>query len=209
MLQLHLSDQQFNTLAPGRPRCHFKTAMSISFLPEACMAIGYCCCLGLSVRPCVNHLLVRAITRDLFKLGSPNLNHRCKRPWLRSLLFWGVIDLYLQGQINLQSQNLPHFELVRPITHHLFKLGPPNLDQMFKIPWLRSLLFWGLIGLDMSNLTYFQNPVYLHCFCVFEIFVRLTKRDENVVCSTSYMAAHVNVCPQGRVMGRGTVELYL
>ena len=51
----------------------------ISFLPEASMAIGYCRCLRLSVRPCVNHLLVRAITRDPFKLGSPNLNHRCKR----------------------------------------------------------------------------------------------------------------------------------
>ena len=145
------------------------------FLPEACMAIGYCRCLRLSVRPCVNHLLVRTITRDPFKLGSPNLNHRCKRPWLRSLLFCGVIDLYLQGQIYIRSQNLPHFELVRAITHHPFKLGLPNLDQMFKIPWLRSLLFWGLIELYMSNLTYFQNHVYLHRFCVFEIFVRLAK----------------------------------
>ena len=42
---------------------------------------------------------VRAITHHPFKLGSPNLDHRCKRPWLRSLLFWGVIDLDLQGQI--------------------------------------------------------------------------------------------------------------
>ena len=39
---------------------------------------------------------VRAITHHPFKLGSPNLDHRCKRPWLRSLLFWGVIDLDLQ-----------------------------------------------------------------------------------------------------------------
>ena len=139
------------------------------------MAIGYCRCLRLSVRPCVNHLLVRTITRDPFKLGYPNLNHRCKRPWFRSLLFCGVIDLYLQGQINLRSQNLPHFELVRAITHHSFKIGPPNLDQMFKIPWLRSLLFLGLIELDMSNLTHFQNHVYLHRFWVFEIFVRLAK----------------------------------
>ena len=102
-------------------------------------------CVCVSVSLCVNHLLVRAITQDPFKLGSPNLKHRCKRPWLRSLLFWGVIDLYLQ------RQNLPHFELVRAITHHLFKLGPPNLDQRCKIPWLRSLLFWGLIEFDMSN----------------------------------------------------------
>ena len=173
------------------------------------MAIGYCRCLRLSVRPCVNNLLVRAITRDPFKLGSPNLNHRCKRPWLRSLLFWGVIDFNLQGQIYIRSQNLPHFERVRAITHHPFKLGPPNLDQMCKIPWLRSLLFWGLIELDMSNLTYFQNLVYLGRFWVFEIFVRLAKMDENRICSTSYMAAHIYVRPQSRVMDHGTVELYL
>ena len=70
-----------------------------TFLPEACMAIGYCRCLRLSVRLCVNHLLVRAITWDPFKLGLPNLDQRCKRPCLRSLKFWGAIDLDLQGQI--------------------------------------------------------------------------------------------------------------
>ena len=173
------------------------------------MAIGYCRCLRMSLRPCVNHLLVRAIIRDPFNLWSPNMNHRCKRPWLRSLLFFGVIDLYFQGQIYLRSQNLPHFEIVRTIIHHPFKLGPPNLDQMCKIHWLRSLLFWGLLQLDKSNLTYFQNHVYLHRFCVFEIFVRLAKTDENRVCSTSYMDTHIYVRPHGRVMDRGTVEFYL
>ena len=48
-----------------------------------------CFCLCPSVHPCVNHELVRVITHHPFKLGSPNLYHRCKRPWLRSLLFWG------------------------------------------------------------------------------------------------------------------------
>ena len=56
-------------------------------------------CVCLCVRPSGNHLLVRTITQHPFKLGSPNLHHRCKRPWLRSLLFWGVIDLDLQGEI--------------------------------------------------------------------------------------------------------------
>ena len=124
---------------------------SVDFYPRPVLAFGYCRCLRLCVSLCVNHLLVRAITRDPFKLGSPNLKHSCKRPWLRSLLFWGGIDLYLQGQIYLQSQNLPHFELVRAITRHPFKLGPPNLDQRCKIPWLGYLLFWGFIELDMSN----------------------------------------------------------
>ena len=73
-----------------------------TFLPEACMAIGYYCCLRLSVRPCVNHLLVCAITQDPFKLGSPNLNHRYKRPWLRSLLF---CDWPLPSRSKLSSKS--------------------------------------------------------------------------------------------------------
>ena len=122
-----------------------------TFYLRPVLAFGYCRCLRLCVSLCINHLLGHVITRDRFKLASLNLKHRCKRPWLTSLLFWGVIDLYLQGQICLQSQDLPHFELGRAITHHPFKLRPPNLDQRCKIPWLRSLLFWGLIELDMSN----------------------------------------------------------
>ena len=39
------------------------------------------------VRVSVNHELISAITNQLFKLGSPNLDQRCERPWLRSLLF--------------------------------------------------------------------------------------------------------------------------
>ena len=65
----------------------------------ACVCVCVCPCVCVCVSLCVNHLLVRAITRDPFKLGSPNLDQRCKRPWLRSLLFLGVIDLDLQGQI--------------------------------------------------------------------------------------------------------------
>ena len=38
-------------------------------------------------------------TYQLFKLGSPNLDQRCKRPWLKSILFYGAINLGLQGQI--------------------------------------------------------------------------------------------------------------
>ena len=41
-----------------------------------------------SIRPSVTKF-VRAITQHPPKLGSPTLDHRCKRPWLKSLLFWG------------------------------------------------------------------------------------------------------------------------
>ena len=77
-----------------------------SFVPEASFGLRVlslpayvCVCVCLFVCLCVNHLLVRAITRDPFKLGSPNLDQRCKIPWLISLLFWWAIDLDLHGQI--------------------------------------------------------------------------------------------------------------
>ena len=66
--------------------------IAIPFLPEASFGLWVLsspASVCVSVCVCVNHLLVRAITRDPFKLGTPNLDQRCKRPWLRTLLFWG------------------------------------------------------------------------------------------------------------------------
>ena len=101
------------------------------FYPRPVLAFGYCRCLRVCVcvRVSVSHEFIRAITHQPFKLGSPNLDQRCKRPSLRALLFCGMIDRDLQGQIELQSQNLPHFELVHAITHHQLKLQFPNLEQ--------------------------------------------------------------------------------
>ena len=114
-----------------------------SFLPEASFGLrilsspasvflSVCLCV------CINHLLVRTITHQPFTLESPNLDERRKTPWLRCLLFLGVIDLDL------------HFELVRTITFRSFKLESPNLDQKCILVRLRSLLFWGLIDLDLQ-----------------------------------------------------------
>ena len=126
---------------------------------SVCVSVRVWLCV--CVCQCVNHLLVRTITRDPFKLGSPNLDQRCKRPWLRSPLFWGVIDPELQGQIQLRSQNLPHFELFHTITHCPFKPGSPNLDQRWKIAWLRSLLFWVAIDLDLLGQIWFKKSNFL------------------------------------------------
>ena len=80
--------------------------LSTTLLPEASYGLrvlslpaSVCVCVCMCVCVSVNHEFVRAITHHPFKLRSPNLDHRCKRPWLRSLLFWGVIDLDLQGRI--------------------------------------------------------------------------------------------------------------
>ena len=68
----------------------------------ACVCVCVCVCLSVCV--CVNHLLVCAITRDPFKLGSPNLDHRCKRPWLRSLFIFGG-DWSWPSRLNLASKS--------------------------------------------------------------------------------------------------------
>ena len=87
------------------------------FWPSGIVVACVCVCVCLSV----NHQLVRAVTHQPFKLERPNLDQRCKSPFLRSLLFFGTTDLEVQGQIELKCQNLPHFALVRVINHHQLK----------------------------------------------------------------------------------------
>ena len=116
------------------------------------LAFGYCRCLCVFVYVCVSvhQEFVRAITHQPFKLGSPNLDQRCKRPWLRALLFCGMIDRDLQGQIELQSQNLPNSQLVHAITHHQLKLQFLNLEQKCILALFRSLPILGLIEIDLQ-----------------------------------------------------------
>ena len=67
--------------------------------PRPVLAFG-CCCLHLCVCQSVCQSL--ACPRDNsgpVQVGSQNLDQRCKKTWLRSLLFCGAIDLDLQGQI--------------------------------------------------------------------------------------------------------------
>ena len=146
-----------NIILSVRPSMHFCDhdvyLDKQTFYQRPVLASGYCRCLRLCVYVCLSVCVCQSFpcprnNSDPFKLGSPNLDQRCQRRWLRSLLFSGLIDPDLQGQIKLESSNLPHFEAVRAITHHPFKLGSPNSDQRCKIIWLRSLTFWGAIDLQ-------------------------------------------------------------
>ena len=67
----------------------------------------------------------------------------------------------VQGNLVLKSQNLPHFQLVCTIIHYSFKLGSPNLDQRWKVAWLRSLLFWVAINLDLKGQIWFKKSNFL------------------------------------------------
>ena len=142
------------------------------FYPRPVLAFRYCRCLRLcvceSVCLCVHVCLyqsglVRTITHHSFRLESPNFIQRCKRPWLRCLLIFGMINLDLQGEIELKSQILPHFQLVRPITHPPFKIKSPNLDQKCILAQLRSLLILDLIGLSILKPIFLPNLFALFC----------------------------------------------
>ena len=61
-----------------------------------------------------------------------------------------MIDRDLQGQIELQSQNLPNFELVHAITRHQLKLQFLNLEQKCILALSRSLPILGLIEIDLQ-----------------------------------------------------------
>ena len=133
------------------------------FLPRPVLAFGYCRCLRLSISPSFTKL-VRAITHYPFKRWSPNLNQRCKRPWWRSLLFCGTIDRDFQGQTELQSQHLPHFELVHAITHHQLKLQFPNLEQKCILALFRSLPILSLVEIDLPIQFLILNPEQIELF---------------------------------------------
>ena len=112
------------------------------------LAFGYCRCLCVCVS--VNHKLVHVIINQPLKLESPNLDQRCKRPWLRSLLFLGQLTLNFKVKLNLKSQNLLHFQLVHVISHHQLKSVFPNFDQKYILALLRSLLILGWIDPDVQ-----------------------------------------------------------
>ena len=82
-------------------RCPYRH-IYMSFYPRPVLAFGYCRCLRLSVcvsvcvrQPwaCPRHKSPRVQARTT-KFGQ-----KVQTTWLRSLLFWGAIDLDLQGQI--------------------------------------------------------------------------------------------------------------
>ena len=129
--------------------CFARTNKIQFYYQRPVLAFGYWRCLRLSVSPSVTKF-VHAITHYPFKLGSPNLDPRCKRPCLKSLLFCGTIYCDLQGQIELQSQNVYLFELVHAITHHQLKLQFSNLEQKCILALLRSLPNLGLIEIDLQ-----------------------------------------------------------
>ena len=97
-----------------------------------------CVCLCVCVRPCVNHEFVRAITPHPFKPGTPNLDHRCKRPWLRSLfVFLGDWPWPSRSNLTSKSQFTPFWacpcDNSSPVQTRTTKFGPEVQNTLVKI----------------------------------------------------------------------------
>ena len=188
------------------------------------------------VRVCINHLLVRTITHHPVKLESPNLVYRSKRPFKVPIVLRGDRPWPPRSNLTwkLNFTSLPEAVLaygychrlclcvgvylyvcqlliVRTITHHTFQLESPDLDEKVQNSLLKVPI---VLGADwarpsMSNLTSFQNSVYFHHFCVFEIFVRHAKMEFVELLHIAHGAAHILIpiyaCRQGRAMDRETI----
>ena len=74
------------------------------FYPRPVLALGYCRCLRLCVRVSVCLFVCQSLACPRDNSGPvqariAKFGPKCKRPWLRSLLFYGLIYLDLQGQL--------------------------------------------------------------------------------------------------------------
>ena len=119
-------------------------------------------------RPCVNEF-VRAIIHRPFKLGSPYYDYMCKRTWLRFLLFCGVIDLDLQGQVELKMKSYPIWACPRdnsPLTEvRISKFGPQMHISTAKIPINIGLDWtWPMKSIFITNWDFI-------CIVIFSIYL--------------------------------------
>ena len=123
-----------------------------------------CRCLRLCVSVCVCPSVAKfadMITHHPFKLGSPHLEQRCKRPCLRSLLFCRAIDFDLQFKVkfNLEKSKFTPF---CACPHHNSSPVQARITKMpivFKIP---TFLRHGWPWPSRSNLNFKCQNFWFH-----------------------------------------------
>ena len=126
-------------------------------------------CICGSVCPCVC-VCVYQSRACLHDNSLPNLDQTCKTPWLRSLSFWWWSTLTFKVKFNLKNRILPHFELVRTITHQSFKLGSPNIGLKMYLITVKIPTNFGLDWFDLhfhfQSWNLFLYQMYLCSFCI-------------------------------------------
>ena len=96
-------------------------------------------------------------------LGSPNLDHRCNRPCLWPLLFWGWFTLISNVKFNLRVKIYPILSLWTcaldnspQIEVRIFKFGPIMHLITVKVP----IDFWDWLTLILSFMFNFQPVIF-------------------------------------------------
>ena len=108
----------------------------------------------------------------------------------------------LEASIGLRVLSLPGSVcvcvstfFVRTITHLTFQLELSNLDQKIQQILLKCPIVFGVDWPwpSRSNLTSFQNSVYLHRFCVLKYLWDLHKNGSFLNCCPAQMIPHICV----------------
>ena len=150
------------------------------FYPRPVLAFGYCRCLRLSVRPCVNHLLVRAITQDLFKLWSPNWASRSN---LTSKSKFTLLWACLQDNSS-------------PVQTRINKFGPEGQNTLIKIPIVLGVDWtWEVKFNLISKSCLFASP-----FASLK-YLQGMQKQSLLNCSASHMAPQLCWFPYARRKG--------
>ena len=95
---------------------------------------------------------------------------------------------------------------VRAITHHTFQLESSNLDPKIQQILLKVPIVFGVDWPwpSRSNLTSFQNSVYLHHFCILKYLWDLHKNGSFLNCFPAQMIPHIYRFQYTRWHGRAT-----
>ena len=136
-----------------------------------------------------NHELVHTIIHQPFKLGSPNVDQRCKRPWLKSTVIFKV-------KLNLKVKIYPIFGLwvcpgdkSIPNKVRLSKFVPKMHLSTVKVPIDFGIDWsWSSVSFLTSNLLYSTKFLHLLNICVVSYIFSDAIATE---CSTSHMAPHI------------------
>ena len=138
------------------------------------MAFRYCHCQRLSVCVCVcvcvsfNHKFVRVITCHPFKLESPNLDQKCKTPWIRPYCFGGSLTLTFKFKLNLKVKIYSILSLwICPcdksiqVEVRLSKFGPKMHPSTVKVPIDFGIDWpWSSVSFLISNLLFSTSTDY-------------------------------------------------
>ena len=145
--------------------------LNLSFLPEASFGLWVLsspASVCVSVCVCVNHLLVHAISWDPLKLGSPNLDQRCKRPWLRSLL-GGNWPWPSRSNLTSKSEFTPFWACPdhnsSPIQVRITKFWLEVENSLVKVPIILGGNWPWPSRSNLIKTAEFFYQTYWRCFC--------------------------------------------